>query len=1383
MSNDFINYINHLNVIEEAISPENYRDNQIGKKNPDGETVFVKNFLDKVIAFIEAIPEMEEYKSVGPKGDDPYGMSDRQIKSYATRNDYKQEFKKEKNKSNELRASSEHEDNYIKYNKIEHYETIKLALDNIKNKNCSKSQVSLFLPKASEEFKNKINSNTLSSMEENELYNGIYNFILNDKIVSRLVETRGKNNNIWLISPIKDAIYNTTLKDQLSKNSKVKNKILKQIQDEIKEKEKDLASIKNLKIKENIEKSTKTTEELNVLKREHDDLKESEHINFLTMKDSLKNVIELFKSIKQKINKNVTNEFEKNISWRKLIFDYNDLTASGLSNEIVAQRKYVIDFLVNLDFKINEIEFDLGYVTPPEEYTYTNGQEIGSPINFSDLIVYLKVKSNEIKPKDENKLKKLLTELNLQKGVDYAEIIDLKLLISNRISANSFEVLKSLDVIKSFNDDSLKDMDNKDLLAWAAKNGKTKEMQTIIKRYDRNKYSQLLTMVKIFLNKSKEEYLKTIDLLENPKLTTSSSKYKIIFTLSPRTFISQSTRANLKNGITSCMNIFFGCNRRYVPTALASGAFTAYMVKVNKNNDMTGSDIVDSKIIDPIARVVVKPFKREDSDDIYWYVDRPYVDRSQKIDDFGVKVKTILNKYHNSNIAEGKYMMARGNYVDTLDNFSIDRLFKIVNNEELFNKLKTDLQNNSPEALDDFNKIIDKESDNIFNIWGKGKFPSTPNKSITILKDIRKLPDGINCLSLKVVNKTLARLPDDLECKKLILDKSYDGNGNLMQSNVTSLNNLKNIDKIEELLIEKSSTPVPLSILNSKNLRVLRVKDNTINSNTINLENARIEFTDREILTYPQHIVCDELVIENIKDFSAIKSITCNKLTIRKKNGINGKEIDVINNSNVKEITIICKSTQNRISNTLLDLTMVKNKIYLEIECDENFKIKLPSIFDKLNIIDTNASFVNFNQIQKLNVLDLASVSLSLPASRAFWENLFHFRISDCDLDFYVEMLKCKPFLIDLVNGKIALGNFRYLNGKKLTRNDIDALLINSDLKIIKEIKLNNKTSKADIETLNGDHVITDKLTIDIENNSKQNQAIKNISVMNGAVININITDDIKFNFSISFLDEPTSVNRNITINVDKKVKKIDISNLFKSNKSLISIISESDSDSIYDDLDLKVIGMTNFIMKNKNITNSFIPLSLKEIDKKHKLNVFEEVMIRFDLSDMKMKFTLSDYFNFKNDSNELHFDIYIYEVYHDLFKKINIPYDMMLNAADDEEKTKEYVDKINLKIKELVNEIKFEITDLDLINEKNKVGLDFKNITFNNEKFAKQIGVDIEKVEDIKKKIIQKHKINVFFIETLYAKLIEKIDTKYIINSARPKIVASKNNSFLPEL
>lgn len=1383
MSNDFVNYINHLNVIEEAISPENYRDNQIGKKNADGEIVFVKNFLDKVIAFIEAIPEMEEYRSVGPKGDDPYNISDRTIKTYATRSNYKKEFKKEKNKTNEIKTSSEHEDNYIKYNKIEYYETVKLALDSIKNKNCSINKVALFLPKVSENFKNKINSNTLSSVEEHELYNGIYNFILKDKITSRLVETRGKNNNIWLVSPIKDAIYNTTLKDQLSKNSKVKNKILKQIQDEIDEKEKVLASIKNLKTKENIEKSTTTIEELNALKTEYDDLKQSEHVNFLTVKDSLKNVIELFKNIKQKINKNTTNDFDRNISWRKLIFDYNDLTASGLSNEIVTQKKYVIDFLVSLDFKINEIEFDLGYVTPPEEYTYTNGQEIGSPINFSDLIIYLKVKSNEIKPKDENKLKKLLTELNLQKGVDYAEIIDLKLLISNRISANSFEALKALDVVKTFNDDSLKDMDNKDLLAWATKNGKTKEMQTIIKRYDRNKYSQLLAMVKIFLNKSKEEYLKTIDLLENPKLITSNSKYKIIFTLSPRTFISQSTRANLRNGITSCMNIFFGCNRRYVPTALASGAFTAYMIKVNKNNDMTGNDVVDSKIIDPIARVVVKPFRREDSNDIYWYVDKPYVDRSQKIDDFGIKVKTILNKYHNSNIAEGKYVIARGNYVDTIDSFSIDRLFKIVNNEELFNKLKTDLQNNSPEALDDFNKIIDKEEDNIFNIWGKDKFHPTPTKSITISKDIRKLPSGINVSSFTVKNKTLAKLPDDLECRKLILDKGYDNNGNVIQSNVISLNNLKNIDKIEELLIEKSSTPVPVSILNSKNLKVLRIKDNTINSNSINLENTKIEFTDREVLTYPQNIVCDELIIENIKDFSAIKSITCNKLIIRKKNGINGKEIDVINNAKTKEIKIVCKSTQNRISNILLDLSQVKSKIYLEIECDESFKIKLPMIFDKLDIVYTDGNFVNSNQIQKLNVLNLDGVSLNLPTSRTFWENLFDFNVSNCDLDFNVEMLKCKSFLVDLVNGNITLGNFRYLNGKKLTRNDIDALLINSDLKIIKEIKLDNKTKKTDIETLNGDHIITDKLTIDVTNDSKLNQSIKNISVMNGTIININITDDIKFNFSISFLDEPTSVNRNITINVDKKVKKIDISNLFKSNKSIISVISESDNDSIYDDLSLKVIGVTNFIMKNKNITNSFIPLSLKEIDKKHKLNVFEEVMIRFDLNDMKMKFALSDYFNFKNDGNELNFDIYIYEVYHDLFKKINIPYDMMLSVVDDEEKTKRYVDKINLKIKELVNEIKFEITDLDLINEKNKVGLDFKNITFSNEKFAKQIGIDINKVDDIKKNIIQKHKINVFFIETLYAKLIEKIDSKYIINQKRPKIVASKNNSFLPEI
>jgi hypothetical protein len=240
MSNDFINYINHLNVIEEAISPENYRDNQIGKKDSNGEIIFVNNFLDKVISFMEAIPEMEEYDRVGPKGDDPYSQNDRIINNYASRSNYKDVFKKIKNKTSEIITSSDHDDNYIKYNKIEYYKKIKSSLYEIKNKNCDKSDVTLFLPKAGEYFKNKINSNTLTSYEERELYEGIYNFILSDKLTSRLVEVRGKNNNIWLVSPIKDAIYNTTLKDQLSKNSKVKKNLLKQIQNEITDKEKNL---------------------------------------------------------------------------------------------------------------------------------------------------------------------------------------------------------------------------------------------------------------------------------------------------------------------------------------------------------------------------------------------------------------------------------------------------------------------------------------------------------------------------------------------------------------------------------------------------------------------------------------------------------------------------------------------------------------------------------------------------------------------------------------------------------------------------------------------------------------------------------------------------------------------------------------------------------------------------------------------------------------------------------------------------------------------------------------------------------------------------------------------------------------------------------------
>ena len=79
----------------------------------------------------------------------------------------------------------------------------------------------------------------------------------------------------------------------------------------------------------------------------------------------------------------------------------------------------------------------------------------------------------------------------------------------------------------------------------------------------------------------------------------------------------------------------------------------------------------------------------------------------------------------------------------------------------------------------------------------------------------------------------------------------------------------------------------------------------------------------------------------------------------------------------------------------------------------------------------------------------------------------------------------------------------------------------------------------------------------------------------------------------------------------------------------------------------------------------------------------------------------------------------------------------------------------------------------------------DFKNITFNNEKFAKRNNIiSIDKIDSIKKNIIQAYKINVALIEALYTKITVSIPAIYLLNQNRPKIVASKKgNSYLPEL
>ena len=1378
----FLDYVEHVQVIDEAISPENYRDNQIGKIDADGKAVLVKDFLDKIIYFFQSFPFDGEMRSVGPQGEDPNTFYN-WPKTSVIDNNYQDYFVKkgEKLKADKKifkQSTSKLEHNAFSEDSIFNNLDILDSLLSIKNKHVNTTQLRKLFGSTSDlpNLLKKINDNTLTSEDEKKLNYCIYTHVLkNNNSYNNFVETRGANKNIWLISPIKDAIYNTNLRDLLKKKSKIKENIVNKIENDINKKSEEIKKIYNNQQVSEKEKKKKTEElkqKITELESEIEELKNSDSTNLISVKDSIGHTINLFKSIKRQMNDKATNEFDKVISWRKLIFDYNNLTSTGLSNEVLRDRKYVINFLVDLDFKVNELEFDLGYVTPPEDYTYPTGVDVGTPISLTDLSVYLKVKSNEIKPKDETKLNKTLTELNLKKGVNFQTFADLKFLINETLTGNRLNEMKERDVIDTFNDQNLTGKDNKFLLDWASLNKKNKEMQTVIKRYDRNKYTQLLTLIKTFMNKSKEEYQKAINIINNPRVMGANNKLKIIFTLSPRNFLSQSTRANLRNGITSCMNIFFGCNRHYIPTSLSSGAFTAYLVKINKDNSMTGNDLIDSKIIDPIARVVIKPFKKNNTDEIYWYADRPYVDRASKIgeNDFRTKVNTILDRYHNSFLSEGKYAMEREHYADSTTTFNLDKLFKIINNEQLFTEFKNKLKLKDEEAIKDFKNILITKEDGIFDIWGEEQFPSTPDMDVSVKRDIRKLPSGIDVNNMTIETGTLARLPDDTKFKKLFLRE---------KSNVTSLSNLKNLENIKEILIDNNQTALADNILTAKSIERLTLKNNNISSSVkeINLPTANITIRNRNKVV-PKNIICNTLeIISNDLTFLKNTKIKCNSFLVT----YAGKIVSDENFEAIKD---------------LIENNLETNRIEFNVNASISFyEIDLSKIKKSIKVNSNNIKVIFPDSVDNLTLINYEN---GIPNLDSFWEKVYTYQFENCQMLINPSVFKCKKILTDIFSKKFDYTNFYYLDEKmriKVFKNyeEIQELSKKNNfyIEIIEQAVLNSKTKKNEIEKIINGILVLNSLVIDLQETDKTFLMLKDkkINVSNRAKINISIRDKIKYNFSIIFYDEPDTINKNITINVDKDVNMINLNGLFVSDKSLISIFKEVPQ-SDYDDVDLKVISKTPYKIITKNFGNKIVPINLSKIDTNNKLNVVDKLSynIKFGIKDIKKSFNLFDYFNFtKENRKEIKINVHIYEIYHEMFKNLKLDYKKLLELSKTNvtEMEKE-AEAIKAKIDTMVSNIDFSITGMEEAKTEYQtiIMLDFFNIFFNDKKFCDQNKISLTDMPEIKKEIIQKYKLNAHLITKLYEKLITKTNQQFIENvDKRPKIVAAKQgDSYLPE-
>ena len=178
----------------------------------------------------------------------------------------------------------------------------------------------------------------------------------------------------------------------------------------------------------------------------------------------------------------------------------------------------------------------------------------------------------------------------------------------------------------------------------------------------------------------------------------------------------------------------------------------------------------------------------------------------------------------------------------------------------------------------------------------------------------------------------------------------------------------------------------------------------------------------------------------------------------------------------------------------------------------------------------------------------------------------------------------------------------------------------------------------------------------------------------------------------------------------------------------------------------------------------------------------------KFDIKDIKKTFDLTDYFNISKEKNRnIKINIHIYEIYHEMFKKLKLDYKKLLNLSlNNETAMNAEAEQIKAKIDAAVANVNFNLVGFEEFNKNNvKVKIDFYNIFFSDEKFCEQNNINIKDMHDIKKQVIQKYKLNAHLITKLYEKMIEKIDKKNIEEAdKRPKIVASKQGpSYLPEL
>ena len=895
MKNKFLEYIK---IYNEVIDPKFYRDTQIAKVDSlksietydINKITFLGDFLENILNILKTFPHdkdllaksshmaepedrfinrmetttrgsFEEEDDIDYEEDPDYEdendvYDDNEEDDYDEDDEDEDENYDEAYKPYELKAK-EHE--YLSINTLDtiFFDRARDLIEGIKNKNYENNEIVNKI--RDNDFKKLLKAKNYNEKFYKILYCAILNYLSKNNYFKRLLIMKG-NDYLWIRSNIKDIIFTPVSRAFLAEINK-KNIQISMLKTLVPDYEKLIGRdiIKKL-ISLNKEKKDSIEDIIDQIDRYGKAFYTQQE---LTLSESRMAVLNLFKRLKIRFQNDPNlKKMITPVGLRKLIFDYNTTKPANLTNETLVDIKKAKDLLLKLNYQFNDFEFESGRVNKDNDL-----------FTFKELVPILRQEMSEIKafsPAKEIERQKLVDELNLR-NESISNNFD-KLLME-RINTADLDQSKELKDILNYDQKVNKKLND---LIKEAMSLKKIEASEILKKYNRTKLNRLLTLTKEKnevdndkRNVSRQEYEELINILNNPHIISSDQKMKIIFTLSPRAFISQSTRANMANNIKSCMNLFYGANRKFIPTSIMDGAFTAWLVKVNKNKK--GEDIIDSKIIDPIARVTMKPFRDEDNN-IIWMPDKSY-SSDKRFENLNDKVFQII-KYQMDDNPDGLYKLnTKANYGDSITNIKNNTFHKTVNNQELLQQVI----NKMPEdMLDQFvsqalystthetflDRLNDLKLKKEINIKALSVFAPTASKEIDNKLNIKELTLG---------SETIKRIGDDVKIKDLNLTYS---------SELKNINNLKYLKDIKRINATNDGFVFPDKLNKSEKLNELKLDNaNFKNMPEIVFPNAAVVLDKCKNL--PEKITCDSLEIMNCS-LSKIKTINARDLKLYK---------------------------------------------------------------------------------------------------------------------------------------------------------------------------------------------------------------------------------------------------------------------------------------------------------------------------------------------------------------------------------------------------------------------------------------------------------------------------------------------------------------------